>query len=141
MIERNNPITLWDYCVERCASVHNITSINAFKLQGFILHATITEEQSDISNLFQFSWIEWVYYRDEKKNFPDHKERQGKALDPRKGTCNGMCKLMLQPSEGVIEISTASPLTFTELNSKVEEGGNIFLRIMHKTIGTSQTPG
>ena len=85
MTEGNSPIRLWDYFIERCTFIHNMTSRNIFKLQCLTPHASLTREQSDISNLCQFGWFEWVYYRDDKKNFPEHKERIGKALGPIKG--------------------------------------------------------
>ena len=55
--ERNSTIRLWYYCVDTCASVHNMTSRNIFKLQGLTPHTALTEEHSDISNLCQFGWF------------------------------------------------------------------------------------
>ena len=40
--ESNIPIRLWDYCVERCAYVHNMTSRNTFKIQGLTTYTTLT---------------------------------------------------------------------------------------------------
>ena len=90
MTESNSPIRLWANCVERCASVHNVTSRNTFKLQGLTLHAVLTGEQSDISKLCQFWWFEWVYYLADKKKFPEHKERLLKVLGLSKGIVNEM---------------------------------------------------
>ena len=45
MIERNIHIRLWDYCVERCDDVHNLTSMNTCKVQGLTPHAAVTGEQ------------------------------------------------------------------------------------------------
>ena len=84
MKESDCPIRLWDYCVERRAAVHNVTSRSTLNFQGLTPHAALTEEQSDISNLCQFDWYEWVCYRDSSKNFPEHKERLGKSLGPSK---------------------------------------------------------
>ena len=39
--ERNVPIRIWDYCAERCASVHNLTSRDNFKLQSLTLCADL----------------------------------------------------------------------------------------------------
>ena len=47
-----------------------MTSTNIFKLQGLTPQNDLTGDQSDISNLFQFGWFEWVYYLDDKNNFP-----------------------------------------------------------------------
>ena len=141
MTESNSPIRIWDYCVERFTSIHNLTSRNMFKLQGLIPHTALIGEYSGISNLCQFCWFEWIYYRDDKKNFPEHKERLGKSLGSRKGVGNEMCQWVLQPSGEVIERRTVIPLTVTEINNKVEsEKQKLFLRILHKNIGISHTP-
>ena len=58
MKESNCPIGLWDYCVERRAVVHNMTSRGTFKLQVLAPHIDLTGEQSDISNLCQFGCYE-----------------------------------------------------------------------------------
>ena len=87
-----------------------MTSRNKFKLQGLTPYTTLTGEQSDISNLCQFDWYEWVYYRDSSKNFPEHKERLGKALGPSKGIGNEMCQWVLQPSGKVIPRRTVRSL-------------------------------
>ena len=78
MTESNSSLMLWDYCVEKTTAIHNLTSMDAFKLQGLTLQTILTEEQANISNLCQFGWFKWVCYRDDKKNFPEHKERLGK---------------------------------------------------------------
>ena len=52
-----------------------------------------------------------------------------------------MCQWVLQPSGEVIARRTLLPLTVSEINSKIEsEKQKIFLRILHKKIGTSHTP-
>ena len=73
MTETNIYIRLWDYFVERCAYVHNVTSRDAFKLQGLTPRANLIVDQSDISNSCQFGWFEWICYRDNKKHFLGHK--------------------------------------------------------------------
>ena len=37
--------------------------------------------QGDISNLCNFAWYEWVYYRDHD-SFPENKEKLGHVLGP-----------------------------------------------------------
>ena len=50
MTDSNSSIRIWDYCVERCASVQNLASRDTFKLQGLTPHAALTGEKSDIIN-------------------------------------------------------------------------------------------
>ena len=52
-----------------------------------------------------------------------------------------MCQWVLQPSGEVMARRTVRPLTVAETNSKVEaEKQKLFLRILHKKIGTSHIP-
>ena len=52
-----------------------------------------------------------------------------------------MCQWVLQPSGEVIARRTVRPLTAAEKNSKIEaEKQNLFIRILHKKIGTSHMP-
>ena len=51
-----------------------------------------------------------------------------------------MCQWILQPSGEVIARSIVCMLTISELNSNVDaEKQRIFLRILHKRVGISQT--
>ena len=116
-------------------------SRDAFKSQGLILHDALAGEQEDIRNLCQFGWMEWMHYRDDKNNFPDHKERQRKELGHSKGVCNMMCQWKLKRSVVVIVRSTLSPITVAEKNIRVEEDRQkLFPCILHKRVHTSQTP-
>ena len=89
-IEHNRPLRLWDYCTELIATTHELTSIDAFKLQGLTPYATLVGQQADSINSCQFGQLEWN--RDHKKSFPEHKERLGKELGSSKGVGNDMCQ-------------------------------------------------
>ena len=52
----------------------------------------MTGEEGDISNLCQFEWYEWCYYREQKEPFPHIKERLGRVLGPAKGEGNEMAQ-------------------------------------------------
>ena len=62
----NSPMVLWDYCVERRARINNLTAKDLFQLHGNNAHSTVHAEEGDISNLCQFDWCDWCYYRDQK---------------------------------------------------------------------------
>ena len=54
----------WDYCAEHRASIHNVTPRNPL----FHLHGQAPIDlsiQGDISNICQFGWYDWRYYREE----------------------------------------------------------------------------
>ncbi len=66
---------------------------------------------ADISNLSQFGWYEWVYFREDSASFPFQKEQLGRCLGPAKNENNEMAQWVLKengssssgtsPSDGV----------------------------------------
>ena len=64
------PARLWDYCAGlqakiRCHTARNIPTIN-----GQVPKTVITGNTADISELVEFGWYQWVYYRDATTYFP-----------------------------------------------------------------------
>eukprot|EP00980_Cylindrotheca_fusiformis_P019051 scaffold6423_cov89-Cylindrotheca_fusiformis.AAC.1 len=96
MKSSNCPLAFWDYCVERRARVHNLTSKDTFKLRGTTPYTTVTGEQGDISNLCQYDWYDWCYFRDQGQAFPFAKERLGRVLGPARGEGNEMSQWILK---------------------------------------------
>ena len=82
MRESNSPMCFWDYCVERRARINNLTAKNVFRLHGTTAHTHTTGEEGDISNLCQYGWYEWCYYREQTAAFPHNKEVLGRVLGP-----------------------------------------------------------
>ena len=85
----NSPLKFWDYCAERRVLINNLTSMDLYLLQGSNANAKITGQPGDISNLCQFGWFDWVYYKD-KNNFPYQEEKLGRCLGPSKNYSNAM---------------------------------------------------
>ena len=73
MREANSPLCFWD-CVERRPRINNLTAKNAFRLHGSTPHTLTTGDEGDISNLCQYGWYEWCYFRDQTAAFPNNKE-------------------------------------------------------------------
>ena len=59
-------------------------------------------EPGDISNLCQFGWYEWCYFRQGKKEFPEPAEELGRCLGPSKNEGNEMCQSVLQMNGQVV---------------------------------------
>ena len=59
----NCPLSLWDYCAERRALIHNLIPRDLFQTGGCTPYEYQFGVQGDISNLCQFGWYEWCYYR------------------------------------------------------------------------------
>eukprot|EP00957_Ditylum_brightwellii_P135713 10349584-Ditylum_brightwellii.AAC.1 len=58
MKESNSPLIFWDYCLECCARINNLTAKNLFQLHGTNAYTQLTGEEGDISILCQCQWYE-----------------------------------------------------------------------------------
>ena len=79
--ESNSPMSLWCYCIQCRARIHNAIPCPLFQTQGQTPHAATFGVQGDISNICNFGWYKWVYYRDHR-SVPENKEKLGSVLDP-----------------------------------------------------------
>ena len=57
MKEAECPLPFWDYCIERRERINNLTIKDLFQLKGRNHHYSVTGEEGDISNLYQFKFI------------------------------------------------------------------------------------
>ena len=64
MKRSNCPLDFGDYCVQRWARVHNMTSKDTFKFRGINPPTELTGKEGGISNIFQYDWYDWCYFRD-----------------------------------------------------------------------------
>eukprot|EP00980_Cylindrotheca_fusiformis_P014396 scaffold3830_cov85-Cylindrotheca_fusiformis.AAC.8 len=141
MKSSNCPLAFWDYCVERRARVHNLTSKDTFKLRGTTpSYTTVTGEQGDISNLCQYDWYDWCYFRDQGQAFPFAKERLGRVLGPARGEGNEMSQWILKDNGTVVASRTHRPLQIAELHSEDEQNKrNLFDALIERRWGTSMS--
>ena len=120
MCEANSPMVFWDYCIERRARINNLTAKSNFKLHGSNAHTLMMQEEGDISNLCQFAWYEWCYFRDHMAVFPQPKEVLGSILGPARGEGNEMCQWVLKANGKVMLRRTVQPLQTAEIHSPVQ---------------------
>jgi hypothetical protein len=103
MKESDCPIALWDYCAEHRVRIHNLTTAkNSLQLDGQTPSFFNHWYEGDISNLCQFKWYEWVYYREGSTNFPLPREVLGCSLGPVKGEGNEMAQWCLKANGNVV---------------------------------------
>lgn len=121
LLESDCPLKLWDYCAERCAKVNNVTAKDLFQLQGQTAEYHVTGTESDISNICQFGWYEWVYFRDKSPEFPLPHERLGRALGPAINAGNEMAQWVLTLNGEIIPRQTCRPLKTEEIHSPTEQ--------------------
>ena len=141
MRESNSPLCLWDYCVERRARINNLTAKNAFKLHGSTPHTVTTGDEGDISNLCQYGWYEWCYFRDHTAAFPSNKEVLGRVLGPARGAGNEMAQWILKANGTVVPRRSLRPLKVDEIHSPVEiKKREVFDELIKRRWGTPMTP-
>ena len=102
MREMHSPLRLWCHCAERRAQIFNLTAKNLFQLEGQNPHLATFGEMGDISNLCQFGWYEWCYFRQHNAGFPQMQEVLGRCLGPTKNEGNEMCQWVLQMNGEIV---------------------------------------
>ena len=117
-----SPIVLWDYCMERCALIFQVTAKKLFQLNGTNPHTATFGTEADISHICNFGWYEWVYYRTQSAQYPFQKECLGHCLGPARNEGNVMAQWILKENGKVVPWRTLCRLTSNELapSNKVE---------------------
>jgi hypothetical protein len=140
MKSSDSPIAFWDYCVERRARINNLTARTLFQLHGTNAHTAITNEEGDISNLCQYGWYDWCYYREHTAKFPFNREVLGRVLGPAKGEGNDMAQWILKANGNVVPRRTLRPLNTAELHSITEaKKRQIYDALIERRWGTSMS--
>lgn len=117
----NCPLAFWDYCVERRARIHNLTAKDMFSPHGTNPHTALTGDVGDISNLCQYDFYEWCYFREHGATFPHDKEVLGRILGPAKGAGNEMPQWILKVNGNVVPRRTHRRLQTSEIHSPTEQ--------------------
>ena len=116
MRRSNSPLTLWDYCAERRELIHNLTPHDIFQTGNATPHEYQFGSQGDISNLCNYDWYDWCYYREEGTNaFPFSKEILGRVLGPSKNEGNEMAQSILTHKGTVVPRRSVRRLTDSKL--------------------------
>jgi hypothetical protein len=117
----NSPMKLWDYCAERRTRIHNVTPRDLFQLNGNTPITATFGTQPDISNICQFDWYDWCYFREESQvQFPFQKRQLGRVLGPLQNEGNEMSQAVLTITGKVVPRHTCSRLSISELHSPSE---------------------
>jgi hypothetical protein len=102
--------------MEHRALIFQITAKKLFQLNGTNPHTMTFGTEADISNLCQYGWYDWVYFRDVRPSFPYQKERLGRCLGPAKNEGNAMAQLILKENGKVVPCCTLCRLSQVELS-------------------------
>ena len=123
------------------AWINNLTARNLFSLEGETPHMHTIKERGDISNLCNFKWYEWCYFRDQKQSFPFARELLGRVLEPSKEEGNEMCQWILESNGQVVPRRSYRKLTDAELNHDQEKRKrNTFDRLIEERWASQMDP-
>ena len=117
MKDSDSPLKFWDYCAERRARIHNLTAKDLFQLKGSNPITATFGDEGDISNLCEFAWFDWCYYRN-KEDFPHQQERLGRVLGPAKNEGNEMAQWILKDTMRIVPRRSVRPLTEAETRNE-----------------------
>ena len=141
MRESNSPLCFWDYCVQRRARTNNLTAKDAFRLHGTTPHTITTGDEGDYSNLCQYAWYEWCYFREQTASFPNNKEILGRVLGPARGAGNEMAQWILKANGRAVPSRSSRPLKVDEIHSPVEiKKREVFDELIQRRWGSPITP-
>ena len=115
MLDGNSPLVFWDYCAEIRALIKNMTAKYLFQLRGQTSHFSTFGEEGDISNICQFCWFEWVYFRETTGKFPFPSHVLGRCLGPTKNEGKEMAQWVLKQNRQTVPRRTMRKLTQDEL--------------------------
>ena len=111
------------------------------KLRGSNPHTSLTGEEGNISNLCQFGFYDWCYYREQEEAFPYSKEILGRVLGPSKGEGNELVQWILKASVNVVPQQSPQPLTMAELHSPAElKKCEVFDKLIERRWGNAIIP-
>ena len=100
-----------------------------------------TGDEGDISDLCQYAWYEWCYFRDQTAAFPNNKEVLGRVLGPARGAGNEMAQWILKANGRVVPRTSLRPLKVDELHSPVEmKKREVFDELIKRRCGSPMTP-
>ena len=97
-----------------------MTARDLFQPQGHTTHFAMFGEEGDISNICQFGWYEWVYFRETTAKFPFPAHVLGRCLGPAKNEGNEMTQWVLKQNGQIFPRRTMRRLTPEEWAREIE---------------------
>ena len=78
MLKRNFPKKLWDHCLELESRIRSATTLTRFDFDHQTPEAKMHGMSSDISDICEFEFYEWVMFNDSQATFPETKFHVGR---------------------------------------------------------------
>jgi hypothetical protein len=99
MLKTQTPKRLWDYCLELQAQIRSNTTHAITTLGGQTPETLMGGERADISELCEYDWFQWLYYRDTQSSFPEATKVLVRYMGPAKSVGPMMCCHILRQKD------------------------------------------
>ena len=119
MLYANYPLVFWDYFSERREIITNMKANDLFQLQGQTPHYATFGEEGDISNICQFVWYEWVYFRKITGTFPYPSHVLVRCLGPAQNEGNKMSQWVLKEHGKLCDVKLCANLHLSMLITEI----------------------
>ena len=111
MLKQNVPKKLWDHCLELESRIRSATTLPRFDLNHQTPEAKMHGISSDISDICEFEFYEWVMFNDSQTTFPEAKFQVGRWLGPAIDVGSALTYKILKSNGRVVPRSTIRHLT------------------------------
>ena len=117
MLKRNVPKKLWDHCLELDSIICSATTLPRFDHDHQTPEAKMHGMSTDISDICEFEFYEWVMFNDSQATFPETKFHVGLWLGPSVDVGSVLTYKILKINVQVVQSSTIRHLTLDELTN------------------------
>ena len=144
MGEADSLLEFWDYCLECCVRIYNLTAWDHHKVHGTNPYTIMTGKEEDISSVSQYGWYQWCYYWEHTNSFPDNQVVLGQVLGPVCGEGNEMAQWNLKANGNVVPRRSHHPLQVAKIHSLfddlIERRWGTSISLPSKPVGKSNDP-
>jgi hypothetical protein len=121
MLRSGFPKLFWDDCIIREAYVGSHTSLDIYGLKGQVTEIKLKGETVEISTIAEYTWYEWVKFRDTAAEIPVSNIQLGRDLGAAIDIGPAMTRKILKQNGTVTYRSPVRSLTQDEIQSPTEQ--------------------
>jgi hypothetical protein len=121
MLRTGSPKPLWDHSLELEALVCSCTSNDMYTTANQVPETIMTGDTADISHIAEFTWFDWVMFRDNVSAYPNDKMTLDGYLGPATDTGSALMSKIFKANGQFVCRMTVRPLNDDELQSSVHQ--------------------
>ena len=117
MLKRNVPKKLWYHCLDMESRICSATTLPLFDLDHHTPEAKMHGMSTDISDICEFEFYEWIMFNDSQATFPGTKFHVGHWLGPAVDVLSALTYKILKSNGQVVPRSTIRHLTLEKFTN------------------------